>query len=85
MDVEHQVLQVGVDACLGVDRGLFVGQQVVELDDSDGDRLVLLSLVQTHFEQGVFNNLVGNFSGEVTSLCHIPPIIAVERCIGVVA
>lgn len=35
MDVEHQVLEVGVHTGLSVNRSLLIGQQVVELNDPD--------------------------------------------------
>ena len=44
MDIEHQVLEICVDAGLRIDRRLLVRQQVVELDDADRDGFELLSL-----------------------------------------
>ena len=78
MDVEHQVLQVGVDACLGVDRSLLIGQEVVELDDADRDRFELLRFQHDLLEHRVFNDLVGDYGCKVTCLRDVPPIIAVE-------
>ena len=42
MDVEHQVLEVGVYTGLGINGRLLVSEQVVELDDSNRDCLKLL-------------------------------------------
>jgi len=42
MDLVEQVLQVGVDTGLGVDGVLFISQEVVELDDTNGDGFKLL-------------------------------------------
>jgi len=39
VDLIEQILQVSVDAGLGVDGVLFISQQVVELDDTYGDGL----------------------------------------------
>lgn len=42
VNVVHEVFQVGVDACLCVDSGLFICKKVVELHDSYRDSFVLL-------------------------------------------
>ena len=39
MDLIEQILQVSVNAGLGVDGVLFISQEVVELDDTNGDCL----------------------------------------------
>jgi len=39
MDLIEQILQVSVNAGLGVDGVLFISQEVVELDDTNGDSL----------------------------------------------
>ena len=85
MDVEHEVLQVGVHTRLGVDRSLLVRQQVVELHDADRDRLILLRLEHHLLQRCVLDDLIGNDRGEVARLSHVPPVVAVERSIQVVA
>ena len=85
MDVEHQVLEICVDAGLRIDRRLLVRQQVVELDDADRDGFELLSLEHDLLENGVLNDLVGDDRGEMAGLSDIPPVITVERGIEVVA
>ena len=77
MDVEHQVLEVGVDACLGVDGGLLVCQQVVKLNDADCDGFELLGFEHDLLQNWVFYDLIGNNRGKVSRLCYIPPVIAV--------
>lgn len=42
MDVEHQVLEVGVHTRLRINGCLLVRKQVIELNDSNGDCLKLL-------------------------------------------
>ena len=60
MDIEHQVLEICVDAGLRIDRRLLVRQQVVELDDADRDGFELLSLEHNLLENGVLDDLVGD-------------------------
>ena len=85
MDIEHQVLEICVDAGLRIDCRLLVRQQVVELDDSDRDGFELLSLEHDLLENGVLDDLVGDDRGEMPGLSDIPPVITVERGIEVVA
>ena len=85
MDIEHQVLEICVDAGLRIDRRLLVRQQVVELDDADRDGFELLSLEHNLLENGVLDDLVGDDRGEMAGLSDIPPVITVERGIEVVA
>jgi len=85
VDVEKKVLKVGVDACLGVNRGLLVCQQVIELNNADRDCFKLLRLEQLHLEMRIFQHLVGDHRCEVARFRHIPPIITVQRSICVVA
>ena len=85
MDVEHQVLEVGVHACLGVDGGLLVRQQVVELNDANRNGFELLRFEHDLLQHGVLDDLVGNDCGEVACLCHIPPVVTVKRGVGVIA
>lgn len=44
MDIVHQILKISVNTRLRVDGLLFRGDQVVELNDANGDCLVLLRL-----------------------------------------
>ena len=84
MDVEHQILQVGVDTGLRVNGGLLISKQVVELDNADGDGFKLLGLEHDLFEHGVLDYLVGHDGCEVARLRNVPPVIAVQRRIQVV-
>lgn len=54
VDVEHQILQVGVHASLCVDSGLFVGEKVIKLDNSDRDCLKFLRFDHLILQHGVF-------------------------------
>ena len=85
MDVEHQVLQVGVDTCLRINCGLLVSQQVIELYNADRNRFKLLSFEHDLLQDWVFNHLVSYDSCEMASFCNIPPVITVERSIQVVS
>lgn len=85
MNVEHQVLQVGVYTRLRVDRRLLVRQQVVELHDTNSDDFLLLRFEHLMFQYGVFDDLVGDDGCELARLRHIPPVVTVERCVQVVS
>ena len=85
VNVEHQVLQVGVDACLSVNSGLLVGEQVIELNNSDRDGFELLGLKHNLFKHGVLDYLVSYNCREMARFRHIPPVVAVKRCIQVVS
>ena len=85
MDLEHEVLQVGVHARLRIDGVLLVGQQMVELDDADRDGLQFLRSEKGLSEVGVFQHLVGDDGGNMASFCDIPPVIAVEGGVQVVS
>ena len=85
MDVEHEVLQVGVDTRLCVDCCLLIREQVVELHDTDRHRLVFLRLQHHLLQRLVLDDLVGDDRGEVTRLGHVPPVVAVETRIQVVS
>jgi len=78
MDIEHQVLQVGVNTCLSINCSLFVGQQVVELNYANRNCLELLSFQHNLLQDWVFNHLVSYNSCKVACFSHIPPIIAVQ-------
>lgn len=85
VDVEHQVLQVSVDTCLRINGGLLIRQQVVELHNANRDGLVLLRLEHNLFQDGVLDDLVGDNQREVACFSHVPPVVAVERGVQVVA
>jgi len=85
VDVEHQVLKVCVDASLRVDCRLLISQQVVELDDTDRDGLILLRFQHDLFECCILDDLVCYDCREMPCLCHIPPVIAVQRCVQIVS
>lgn len=76
VDVKHQVLQVCVDGGLSVDRGLLIGQQVVELDDANRNHSVLLRPCDHSSQEGVLHDLMSDRCDKVIALCHVPPIIA---------
>ena len=77
MNVEHQILQVGIHTGLRINRCLLVCQQVIKLHYSDRYSLEFLRLQQNLFQGGVFDDLVGHDGGEMTGFCNIPPIIAI--------
>ena len=66
MDVMHQVFEVNVHTCLCVDRLLLTGNQVVELDDADRHRLVLLRLNQELSKLNVFDKF---HADDVVQVC----------------
>ena len=76
VDVKHQVLQVCVDRCLSVDRRLFIGQQVVELDDAYRNHSVLLRPCDHRSQEGVLHDLLSDRGDKVIALSHVPPVIA---------
>ena len=81
VNVEHQVLEVRIYTRLRVDCCLLIGQQVVELDDTDGDSLKFLCFEHDLFQLRIFDYLIGYNCGEMSSFCDVPPIITVQRCI----
>ena len=85
MNVEHQVLQVRINTCLRVDRCLLIGQQMVELDYTDGNSLEFLCFKHDLFKLRIFYNLIGNDCGEMSSFCDVPPIITVQRGVQIVS
>jgi len=85
MDVVHEILEVSVDTRLRINCGLLIGQQVVELHNSDGNCFELLSLVHHLFQNGILDHLVCHDGCEMSRLSHVPPIVAVQRCIQIVA
>ena len=85
MNVEHQVLQVRIYTCLRVDRCLLIGQQMVELDYTDGNSLEFLCFKHDLFKLRIFYNLIGNDCGEMSSFCDVPPIITVKRGVQIVS
>ena len=78
MNVEHEILQVGVHTCLVIDSGLLIGEEVVELDDSNRNSFIFLSLHHLMFEHRVLDDLEGYYRRELSSLCHVPPVITVQ-------
>ena len=85
VNVEHQVLEVRIDTRLRVDRCLLIGKQVIELDNSNRDGLKLLGFKHYLLEERIFNDLICNNRGEVAGFCHVPPVIAVQRSVQIVA
>ena len=78
MDIEHQVLQVGVNTCLSINCSLFIGQQVVELNYANRNCLKLLSFKHDLLQDRVLNHLVSYNCCKVACFGNIPPIIAVQ-------
>jgi len=58
---------------------------MVELDDSDSNGLQFLSTEECLSEVSVFQNLVRNDGRNMPSFCDIPPVVAIEGRIKVVA
>ena len=85
MNIEHEILQVGVDAGLCIYCGLLVRQQVIKLDDTDRNSFIFLGLEHYLFQTGVLNDLIGDDCCEVACFGYIPPVIAVEGSIQVIA
>lgn len=81
MNVEHQIFEVGVHRCLGVNGRLFIGQQVIELHDTDSDHLVLLRAQDSGLKRLVFYHLVRHGANEVPCIGHVPPVITDHRCV----
>ena len=84
MDVEHEVLQVGVDTGLVVHCGLLIRQQVVKLYNADCYGLVFLGAHHLVFQDWVLDNLQSHNRGELASFSDIPPVVTVEGCVQVV-
>ena len=58
---------------------------MVELYDSDSNGLQFLSTEESLSEVSVFQNLVRNDGRNMPSFCDIPPVVAIEGRIKVVA
>ena len=85
MNIEHEILQVGVDASLCIYCGLLVSQQVIKLDDTDRYSFILLCFEHDLFQTGILNDLVSDDCCEVTCFSNVPPVIAVEGSVQVIA
>ena len=85
MNIEHEILQVGVDASLCVYRGLLVGQQMIKLDNTDRNSFILLGLEHYLFQTGVLNDLISDDCCEVACFSYVPPVITVEGSVQVIA
>ena len=85
VDVVEQVLEVDVHARFGVDCGLFVRQEVVELHDTHRHGLVFLCLDHELAQLYVLDQFGEHGGVEVAALREIPPIFAGEGCVGIVA
>ena len=84
MYVEHQVLKVCIDTCLSINGCLLIGQEVVELYDSNCYCFKLLSFEHDLLKYRVFDDLVSDYSCKMSSFRHVPPIITIKRSIAVV-
>ena len=85
MNIEHEILQIGVDASLSINCGLFVSEQVVKLDDTDRYSFILLCFEHDLFQAGVLNYLVSDNRSEVACFGNVPPIVTIERGVQVIA
>ena len=85
MNIEHEILQIGIDAGLRIYCCLFVSQKVVELDDTDRYSFILLSFEHDLFQAGVLNYLVSDNRSEVACFGNVPPIVTIERGVQVIA
>ena len=81
MNIEHEILQIGVDASLSINCGLFVSEQVVKLDDTDRYSFILLCFKHDLFQLWVLNDLVSDNCSEVARFGDVPPIITVKRSV----
>ena len=84
MYVEHQVLKVCIDTCLSINGCLLIGQEVVELYDSNCYCFKLLSFEHDLLKHRVFDDLVSDYSCKMASFRHVPPIVTIKRSIAVV-
>ena len=85
MDVEHQVLKIGVDTGLCINSCLFVCQEMVKLNNANCNCLKLLSFEHDLFQDRVFDYLISYYCCKVSSFSHVPPVVTVERGVAVVA
>jgi hypothetical protein len=58
---------------------------VVELNDTNCNRLELLRSQDSLSKNWVFDNLIGDYRYEIVAISHIPPIITVDRSVLVVS
>ena len=84
MNVEHQVLQIGVNARQRVNRGLLIGNQVVELHNTDRYCLQLLGFNHDLLYKRVLNHLVCHNHRKVAGFSHIPPVVTEQRRVCIV-
>ena len=85
MNIEHEILQIGIDASLRIYRSLFVSQKVVELNDTDRYSFILLSFEHDLFQTRVFNDLVGDDCCKVACFSNVPPVITIKRSVQVIS
>ena len=85
MDIEHKILQVGIHTGLIVNRGLFIRQQMIELNYTYGDGLMFLRFHHLMLKHWVFDNLESDYGSKLTSLSHVPPVITVQRSVQVIS
>ena len=85
MYIEHEILQIGVDASLSVYRGLFISKQVVKLNDTDRYSFIFLCFKHDLFQTWVLDDLVSDDCCKVTCFSNVPPVIAIERGVQVIA
>ena len=85
MNIEHEILQIGIDASLRIYCCLFVSEQVVELDDTDRYSFILLCFEHDLFQTWVFNDLVCDDCCEVACFGNVPPVITIKRSVQVIS
>ena len=85
MDVVQQVLQILIHARFRIDRRLLRSDQVIELNYTNAQCLILLRLQHQLTKLDVLNKFLHNDVVKVGRLCEVPPVFAREGGVGVVA
>ena len=85
MDVEHQVLKIGVDTGLCIDGSLLVRQKMVELHNTNCNCFKLLCFEHDLLQNWVFDYLISYYCRKVSSFSHVPPVVTIKRSVAVVA
>ena len=80
----QKILQVSIDACLRVNRGLLHRQKVVKLHNSNGYCFILLRLLDRQPQMGILNDLARQ-GGQEMRISYMPPIIADARRILIIS
>lgn len=81
----NEILQIGVDARLGVDGFLLAGQKMKELHDTNRDGLIFLRLDHELPQLDVSDQLAAYCAVYVRALRQVPPVFACHRGIDVIS